>query len=220
MGVGSSPDKVAVIIPAHNEAPRVGAVIEPALACGIIDEVVVVDDGSGDGTHEAAEEYPVRVVRLLKNSGKGGAIKAGMAMTDASILVLVDADLVGLTCEHLEALVEPMKKDPTIDMVTSRFASGRISTNLSQRLAPALNGQRAVRRGFLESAPEFGTSRYGVETVITTHAKKSKAKVKEVVLHGVTQVMKEEKHGLTKGAKHRANMYKDIVKHSIKKPQG
>jgi len=63
------------IVPAHNEAPRIGAVVSALVAQGL--PVLVVDDGSGDGTGDAARAAGARVLRLDPNRGKGAALKAG-----------------------------------------------------------------------------------------------------------------------------------------------
>ena len=63
------------IVPAHNEAPRVRAVVEALIAQGL--PVLVVDDGSSDGTGDRARDAGARVLRLDPNRGKGGALKAG-----------------------------------------------------------------------------------------------------------------------------------------------
>lgn len=207
--------KIAAIVPAHNEAPRIADVLSVLTASDTIDEVIVVDDASTDGTGDVAKKYPVQFVRLARNQGKGGAMAAGINVTDADILAFIDADLIGLRADHISRLVRPLLDDESLMMVTSRFAAGRFRTNLSQSIAPILNGQRAVRRELLEHVPDFASSRYGVETIITRYARQNKVKTLEVVLDGLTQVMKEEKHGLARGAKHRAQMYKDVLKHRI-----
>src|SRR6185437_14635373 len=97
-------------LPAYNEAERIGNVIRPVLRAPSIEEVIVVNDGSTDSTAEVARAFHgVRVVDLPRNMGKGGAMAAGVAATDADILVFLDADLVGLRVEHIEALVEPVR---------------------------------------------------------------------------------------------------------------
>lgn len=210
-------NKVAVIVPAHNEAARIGVVIDAVVGCAEADEVIVVDDGSSDETADIAASYGVQVIRLRKNVGKGGAMAAGIAATDADILVFIDADLLGFKPEHLSALIKPMLSDPALDMTAGRFIGGRLATNLSQKIMPSINSQRAIRRELIDAVPDFTSSRFGVETIINDYIKKSKANVLQVTLDGVAQVMKEEKHGLVKGAGQRARMYRDIIKHKTLK---
>jgi glycosyltransferase involved in cell wall biosynthesis len=209
--------KVTVIISACNEAERIGAVIGAAKACHDVDEVIVVDDGSDDDTAEVAGEYKITLLRMRENIGKGGAMAAGVKATDADILVFVDADLLGLRPRHLSDLIRPMLEDDSIDSTGGRFIGGRLATDLSQKLMPSINSQRAIRRSALEKIPDFSESRFGVETIINTYLKNSKANVLEVPLTGVAQVLKEEKRGFVRGAANRAKMYGDIMKHSVKK---
>jgi hypothetical protein len=82
---------------------------------------------------------------------------------------------------------------------------------------PSINSQRAIRRELILAVPDFSASRFGVETIINDYVRKSNAKVLEVTLDGVAQVMKEEKHGFAKGAGARARMYRDIIKHKTLK---
>src|SRR5262245_26705836 len=103
--------KVAAILPAYNEESRVEKVIRCVLQAESVDEVVVVNDGSTDGTAEVAQTIPeVTLVDLPINCGKGGAMTAGADATDANILIFLDADLIGLKPEHVDSLVEPVLK--------------------------------------------------------------------------------------------------------------
>ncbi len=208
-----SDHKIAVIVPAYNEGPRIGAVLDVLVKVDHIDEIIVVDDGSEDETASAASKHHVKVIRMESNKGKGAAMRKGADSTDADILLFIDADLVGLKPGHIDRLISPLIETEEIEMSVARFTEGRLSTNLSQRIAPILNSQRAIRRTFLDRVPEFSSSRFGVETIITTYARRSKAKVIEVEFEGVTQVMKEEKIGKIKGMKSRLDMYKDVIKH-------
>lgn len=206
--------KIAAIIPAYNEENRIGDVLDSVVRCPLVGETIVVDDGSSDRTAEVASQYNnVRILRHQLNKGKGAALRTGVEATGAEILVFIDADLVGLKPDHINELIKPLIEDKDLAMTTSRFARGRPATNISQRLAPILNSQRALRRSFLETVPDFSQSGFGVETIITKHARQSKAKVRQILLEGVGQVLKEEKLGLLRGAWDRLKMYKDIVKH-------
>ncbi len=199
-----------MIIPAYNEAATVAPVVRVACAAGL-GSVLVVDDGSSDGTAEAARAAGADVVRLGTNRGKGGALQAGALSASEDVLVLLDADLVGLRPEHVAALAAPVLSGAA-DMARGMFTGGRLSTSLAQRVTPQLSGQRALSRDALLGVPGLGESRYGVEVAITRHAIDSGWRLVEVPLPGVSQVMKEEKRGLLRGLGARARMYRDIVR--------
>ena len=67
--------RVLAVVPAHNEAPRIAAVVEGLIRLGL--PVLVADDGSGDSTGDVAEAAGARLLRLEPNRGKGAALKAG-----------------------------------------------------------------------------------------------------------------------------------------------
>lgn len=203
--------KVAAVIPAYNEAMRIGAVIEAVLQASLVDEVVVIDDGSTDSTAEVADRYPVTVIVREKNGGKGAAVETARRQVNADIVVFVDADLVGLKPEHVNALVKPLIEDEELMMTVGKFSGGRLRTDLAQKIVPTISGQRAVKREFLTEMPDVSKSGYGVEVAFTAHAKANGLKTEEVPLIGVTQVMKEEKLGYVKGLTRRASMYKDLM---------
>jgi len=202
-------DRACVIVPAYNEASTVAAVIKVALAAGL-GSVLVVDDGSTDGTADAAQQAGAGVVRLGVNRGKGGALQAGALAADADVVVLLDADLVGLTPKHVRDLAGPVIAGE-VDMTRGIFSGGRWRTSMAQRVTPQLSGQRALRRRALLDVPGLGTSRYGVEVAITRHAIRDNWRFVDVPMPGVSQVMKEEKRGFLRGLVVRARMYGNIL---------
>lgn len=202
---------VAVIIPAYNEASRIGPVISAVTRARYVSEVIVVSDGSTDGTAETARSFGVRVIELERNVGKGGAMKAGLDATAAEVVAFIDADLVGLTPDHVDELIRPVvlgEADATLGV----FSGGRSSTTLAQKLTPGLSGQRAVRAALVRDVPMEG-ARFGIEVVLNKHLASRGARVKRVTLHGVSQVMKEEKRGRLEGFAARLRMYWEIVSH-------
>jgi glycosyltransferase involved in cell wall biosynthesis len=210
---GDAPlSRTTVIVPAFNEADRVGDVLRAIRASPLPLEVVVVNDGSQDRTSEVARAVEgVRVIDLAQNCGKGGAMRCGATATDAEILLFLDADLIGLRPEHVQDLVLPVARGDA-DMTVGVFRGGRLATDLSHLLVCYISGQRALRRDLFLSIPGVGQSRSGVETAITKHVRAQGLRVRNVVMQGVTHPMKEEKMGLWRGARARLRMYWEIAR--------
>lgn len=203
--------KISTIIPAYNEEKTIAEVIKTVKKVSEINKIIVVSDGSTDNTVNIAKELKVKVFQMKANVGKGGAIKKGFENTDSDILLFLDADLIGLTCEHIYALINPLRED-IADMTLGVFAKGRLITDLPQFLMPYLSGQRAIKRQVINTIPDLDLLKYGLEVAITKAVKQNNFRVTKVKLHNLTQRIKEEKYGLLEGAKKRLQMYLDIVK--------
>lgn len=204
--------RVAAIVPAYNERERISTVLEALKRAETVDEIVVVSDGSTDGTYEFVSCDPaVKAINLEKNRGKGGAMRAGAESTDADVVLFLDADLIGMDGAKIDALVRPVAENRA-DMSVGVFKAGRGITDLAQFLTPYISGQRAMMREAFLAIPELGRVRSGVETAITKHFRARRMRVERVTLPGCTHTMKEEKLGIFKGFKARLRMYYDISK--------
>ncbi|MGE5529429.1 MAG: glycosyltransferase [Patescibacteria group bacterium] len=199
------------IIPAYNEERTIGAVVAAARACRLIERVHVIDDGSTDRTAQAARRAGATVCTLRPNQGKTAALIRGAAAARADVLVLLDGDLLGLRAGHIEALLGPVLAGRA-EMSIGIFNDGRWVTDLSQRLTPFLNGQRALRREIIEGLLPVEKMRYAADTILSRYAKRRGAKVRMVPLSGLTHVMKEEKVGLCRGFAARLAMYRQVFK--------
>src|SRR2546428_11974885 len=88
--------KLSVVIPAYNERATIREILRRVQATPYEKEIVIVDDGSCDGTREIlaqVDDPNVRVIRHERNRGKGGALRSGFAAATGSFVIVQDADL-------------------------------------------------------------------------------------------------------------------------------
>ncbi|MBB6097760.1 glycosyltransferase involved in cell wall biosynthesis [Deinobacterium chartae] len=213
MTVSPTPQMV-VIIPAHNEAATIAAAVHAARAAQL-GEVVVVSDGSHDATAEYARVAGARVIELQPNRGKSAAVAAGLKATASRYVLMLDADLIGLSPAHLRALAAPVLEGRA-ESTLGLFTGGRLSTTLASWLTRDLGGQRVVPRASLDAIPDLEALRYALEIALTRQLRRERRRVQIVRLPGVTQRVKEEKHGLRRGLRGRIRMFGQIVRYALR----
>ncbi len=204
--------KLTCIIPAYNEQARIGAVLQAVLNHPLIDEVLVVDDGSADGTSTVVQDYPqARLITLAQNGGKTAALAHGFAATQSPIILLIDADLSGLSPAHLTALITPVKE-------------GRAAMSISLRdNAPGLwrligldyiSGERALRRDLLAGQDEAlrRLPKFGFEVFLNSLVLNARAPLAVVRLPGVQSPLKSTKYGFWTGVKGDIAMLGDLMR--------
>ena len=177
--------RVSVCIPARNEAMTVAGVVSPVVAAlegpePLVDEVIVVDDCSTDGTGPIAESFGARLIRREGRPGKGSAMAEALAAARGDIVVFLDADVRSFGLHYVTRLAEPLLIDEGVVLVKGMYrrpenggtGGGRVTELLARpllrRLLPELAfvrqplaGEVAVRREALDGvALEPG---YGVE---------------------------------------------------------
>jgi hypothetical protein len=182
--------KIAILVPAYNEAENIGHVLGemPAAVCGVGTEVLVVDDGSRDGTGDVAAEHGAAVARHVTNRGGGAALRTGyrlMVESGAEIVVTLDADGQHLPSE-MERLVKPII-DGEVDVAHGSRVLGHADRNHFARelgivffnrlvsfitrthVTDCSNGYRAVRTTVLPQLvlrqEQFHTSEFMIEAI-------------------------------------------------------
>jgi hypothetical protein len=183
-------DRIGVLVPAYNEAENIGQVLDriPAEVCGQATAVLVVDDGSRDGTDEVAQARGAVVARHVVNRGGGGALRTGyrlLADSGATIVVTLDADGQHLP-EEMERLVEPVLDGEVAVAHGSRvlgeaepnhparelgivFFNRLVSLITRTHVTDCSNGYRAVRADVLPTLvlrqEQFHTSEFMIEAI-------------------------------------------------------
>jgi glucosyl-3-phosphoglycerate synthase len=180
---------ISVIIPALNEAANIAGVIELARRSAGVCEVIVVDDGSVDGTPDVASPAGAMVI-TSSMLGKGASMDDGLKASRGEIVVYLDGDLTGLDERVVELIAAPIQSG-SADFVKARFSrsAGRVTTLTAKPLIATffpelakfeqpLGGIIAARRELLESLT-FEPD-YGVDLALLIDASFAGARVVEV----------------------------------------
>jgi polyisoprenyl-phosphate glycosyltransferase len=207
---------IAVIIPAYNEAGRVCRVLSTLREVDFLTEILVINDGSTDATIDEARQIAdldrrFRILNHQFNQGKGQAIFHGLSVAYAPVILMLDADLLGLTHQHIRELVQPVLVG-NADMTLGLFRDGHWLTDLSHQLTPWLTGQRCLRKELFQSIPPKAAAGYGIETALTVASSKQGWRCQRITLWGVSHVPSEFHRGYWQGIKTRLKMYKQILR--------
>jgi len=207
---------VAAILPAFKEERNIGVVLDVLHRADILDEIILVDDGSPDTTAEIMQQHAqsdprMRVIRHETNKGKGQAIFTGWANTTAPYIILLDADLKNLQPNQVAALIQPVIEHRA-DMTLGLFTGGHIHTDFSHWATPFLTGQRGLRSDLLKHVSREASAGYGFEVALSVAAGHEGYRTRIVPLRGVWHPPSEFHRGLLFGIKWRMRMYGQIIR--------
>lgn len=187
--------KTVALIPAFNEATRVGATIKALEKIDVLDKTIVVDDGSKDGTGDIAKEAGAEVISIERNIGKGKALNYAIEKMDSyDALLLIDADLEGSATEAKALLSSVI--DGKADMAIADFPKPKKKGGfgLVKKLArwgikrctgltvkEPLSGQRAITKNVVKSVGKLENG-FGAEVGLTIDAARKGFKILEISL--------------------------------------
>lgn len=198
---------LSVIIPAYNESSTIETILEKVDRVEIDKEIIVVDDGSTDGTRELLTELEsswtsdsglssLRVLFQPVNMGKGAALRAGIAVAAGKVIIVQDADLEYDPADHIK-LVSPVLSGEADAVYGSRWleaplrvkwgwhaAGNRLITFASNcltglELTDMETCYKAIRSDLLQSMP-LEENRFGFEPEVTAHLARLGARIIEI----------------------------------------
>ena len=190
--------RVVALVPAHDEADRVGETVEALREIPDVSEVVVVDDGSIDATATVALAAGATVLRVPKRAGKGGAAEGALRRLEpADIWLFTDADL-GATAAGVDVLLKEVRDDHA-DLaiavfppmpggglgLVKRFAGRAIAALAPFEPVEPLSGQRAISSACLSACRPLAAG-FGLETAMTIDAARARFRIHEVAVSGLS----------------------------------
>lgn len=195
-GDSPSSEKASAIVPAYNEADRIGAVLEALIEAPSIDEIIAIDDGSSDGTAERAGEFQnVTVLRNEKNIGKAESMEKGVSRAKNDAIFFCDADLIGFRADHVEAILAPVLRG-------KYEMSIGIRQNFMQRTVRAWaenSGERVLRKRIWNELPPYYKHRYRIEAGLNNYVKHHTQRGLYSKMYDYSQPAKESKYGIFTG---------------------
>jgi glycosyltransferase involved in cell wall biosynthesis len=185
--------------------------VAAALGCAYVREVIVVDDGSSDDTAARAAAAGAKVLTVEGSTGsKAHALRAGVDASDAEHVLFVDADCVGLTSAHLDAIVAPVVAGRAV-LSIGTFDYGRFWNPQVLRWPP-LSGERCLPRWLFDAVPASLLDGYTIELRINEAAVAAGVPVVARTMRGVSHRTKREKFGAVEGMRRTWRMFRDLLR--------
>lgn len=202
--------KISCIVPVYNEGKRVGNVLKALIGHPLLDEVIVVNDGSSDDSEKVLKEIKgINLISYSRNKGKSGAVMTGMKEAKNDLLLMIDSDLQGLTAQAITDLVEPVLNGIADVAMTLRKNSLPIFKLIGLDF---VSGERIFSRKMIPNLDDLGKlSCFGLESHLNNLIVKNRARLAVVYWRNVITPRKAVKFGYLEGTKRDWKMVGEIV---------
>jgi len=204
--------RTSAIVAAYNEEKTLADVLGALTKSALVDEIIVVSDGSTDRTVEIARAFDgVTTLALRENRGKGYAMHAGVDYARGDVLFFVDGDMFDLTQQHIEALLRPVLRDEC-DMNIGVRNRGPIRNflHLEMKVGPVLSGIRAMKREVFDTVPLRYQARFKIEASLNFFCSRAGFRQRQTIIYKLGHLIKENKHGLMRGLSGRWDMVREV----------
>ncbi|MCX6788628.1 MAG: glycosyltransferase family 2 protein [Candidatus Jorgensenbacteria bacterium] len=203
--------KVSCIIAAYNESERIGGVLDAIENHPLIEEVIVIDDGSKDNTSEiVSKRKGVKLITLTKNRGKSFAVVTGIRESKHDYLFMLDADLVGLSADDVTRLIQPILNDEADVSISLRKNSLPIMRMIG---LDYISGERVFKKEILiehlDAISELPS--FAIESFFNRIIIKKNYKIKVVNWPNTITPRKSAKVGFVNGVLGDIKMIKEIL---------
>jgi glycosyltransferase involved in cell wall biosynthesis len=201
---------ISCIIPAYNEGRRVLSVINAVLGHENVDEVIVVNDGSSDDTEFVLKEVKgIELISYSQNRGKSHAVMMGFKKAKNNLVIMLDADLVGLDGDSITALIKPVLENKADISISLRKNSLPLYKLLGLDF---VSGERVFDKNIIENLDMLDKLRgFELESFLNKIIIHKKMRIKVVKWDKVGITRKSGKVGFLRGAIRDFKMTMEII---------
>lgn len=211
-GPGWPPISISCVICAYNEADKIADILKAVEGHPLLRETIVVNDGSTDDTAVLARSFPgVTLISYPANRGKTYALSQGIAAANGDCIMLIDADLAGLTAADIFALAEPIMSGRTRVSISLRANSLALYRALGLDF---VSGERLLPAWLVKPYAErmARLPRWGGEVFINNLITREKLAIAVVNWPGVFNIRKAQKVGAWRGLMAELSMTADVFR--------
>lgn len=204
--------RISCIVCAYNEADRIRAILDAVYQHPVLCELIVVNDGSTDATEALLKGYPdIRVISYSPNRGKTYALSQGISAAAGDYLMMLDADLAGITAADIQQLAQPVLSGWAEVSISLRSNSLRLYRLIGLDF---VSGERVIPAWLMAGATKAMETlpRWGGEAYINDRISRQRLSIAVVDWPAVLNIRKYQKVGFWRGLLSELGMIGDALR--------